>query len=219
MLRDGQFLSGTSEDAQLWRCQRYRSFGSSEGFYGICGFDAFTFYCETSGTKQLRAPLEFNARFTSASVGLSYLRKPAEEHDINQGEWAFILDADKAWCEFASQHPSWITRILRTPTTQKQALMLVSPETNGLRVGYKPSVSNTGRRHSHGRRHNATSVSTSAAISLMSESPFTNSLQLSPLLKSWEIRIHQQSLQYCARAVSCSRSSLPIAAFKSSQYL
>ncbi len=129
ILKSGQIRSSTEHDEALTSIARsIVPFIKQKNFYGVCGFDSFTFSCPVSNQQQLRSPLEFNARFTSATVGISHVEEIAQTHSCNDGSWAFILDAKPAWCEYAQKEKTWTTRIIRTATTQKQALISVAQD-------------------------------------------------------------------------------------------
>jgi hypothetical protein len=126
-LVQGKSDSGTQYDSQLEQvAQSIAPLIQEQGFEGMCGFDAFSFLCPETGEEKFRAPLEINARFTSATVGLRYMRHLASQHSIDYGSWLFLLDAREAWCKVAVQNPDWKSWIIPTKTTGKKALILIS---------------------------------------------------------------------------------------------
>ena len=129
LLSSGGCSSGTHFDTELERIAHLVApLIQKAGFEGVCGFDAFSFTCPESGSTKLRAPLEVNARFTSATVGLSCLKKLATEESLETGSWLFILDAEESWCTAARQNEKWKSFVFQTPTTGKKALVAISEE-------------------------------------------------------------------------------------------
>ena len=114
-----------------------------KGFTGPCGFDAFSFHCSVSNEIRLRAPLEINARFTSAMVGLGHMHAFATTQKIEDGSWLFLLDAQDSWCRDAQTNSLWKSKTLESSNTGKRALIVLSTEKNAIRrwleaIGLKP---------------------------------------------------------------------------------
>lgn len=131
-VQEGNPHSGTHFDFELDRLTHLIApLIIAEGFQGVCGFDAFSFLCPESGKIKLRAPLEVNARFTSATVGIGHMLNFASQCSFENGSWMFILDAQESWCEAAAQNPEWKSCFYQTRVTGKKALVAISdqPET------------------------------------------------------------------------------------------
>ncbi len=133
ILKSGHIASGKVQDETLSSiAAKIVPIIHKQGFYGVCGFDSFTFDCTTSDEVRLRAPLEINARFTSATIGISHVKEMTQSNQPQNGSWVFILDAKESWCDDAKNQKDWSIKRIKTLTTQKQALIAFSPETGAI---------------------------------------------------------------------------------------
>ena len=63
---------------------------------------------------------------------MSHVYELATQANISNGSWVFILDAEKKWCAHATGEKDWKTKVLTTPTTQKCALIAISPSSQAI---------------------------------------------------------------------------------------